>query len=186
MNRPISRLVLWLLALAAVGVGVSCRAHAAAPSRPEPARAPVVLPNPVQPPPQGTGSQVTAMVTPAPPPPHPAKLVLDGSVLMFRSGGWEQNPKGLKALHEAVAKARSAAFSTVVVAGYSSSLGSRIRGISVSRHRAEFIAKSLAAAGITPKKITVKAFGSDSPVADNATQAGRLKNKRVEIEFLDH
>ena len=30
----------------------------------------------------------------------------------------------------------------------------------------------------------VKAYGSDNPVADNATRDGRLKNQRVEIEFM--
>jgi OOP family OmpA-OmpF porin len=54
----------------------------------------------------------------------------------------------------------------------------------VSRHRATFIAKTLKDAGIPVDKILVKAYGPDNPVADNGTRDGRLKNQRVEIEFI--
>jgi len=115
----------------------------------------------------------------------PEKVILDGTVLRSKSGKLELDPQGLKALQEAVAKAHASTSAfNVVVSGFSYFTSSRTRNIAISRRCAEFVAKALARQGIPPEKITVKAIGLDHPIADNSTQAGRLKNRRVEVEFL--
>ena len=49
--------------------------------------------------------------------------------------------------------------------------------------RAQAIADRLIAKGIGADRISVVGKGSQDPVASNATEAGRSKNRRVEINL---
>ena len=56
--------------------------------------------------------------------------------------------------------------------------------LKLSRQRAENIRTYLIITyGIDPKRITSKGFGSKRPVADNRTEEGRRKNRRIETNF---
>jgi outer membrane protein OmpA-like peptidoglycan-associated protein len=47
--------------------------------------------------------------------------------------------------------------------------------------RAEAVRDYLVSRGITPSRIVTAGRGSREPVADNSTQQGRDKNRRVEV-----
>jgi OmpA-OmpF porin, OOP family len=69
-----------------------------------------------------------------------------------------------------------------VVAGHSDSTGSASYNYELSRRRAEGIAAYLVTEGkIDPARVIAVGYGERSPVADNRTEAGRAKNRRVEI-----
>ena len=56
--------------------------------------------------------------------------------------------------------------------------------LKLSRQRADNIRTYLIVTyGIDPKRITAKGFGSKRPVADNRTEEGRRKNRRIETNF---
>jgi phosphate transport system substrate-binding protein len=57
-------------------------------------------------------------------------------------------------------------------------MGSPAVNMAVSTRRTEAVAAALQAAGVTPAQAA--SFGAELPVADNATQAGRERNRRVE------
>ncbi len=50
-----------------------------------------------------------------------------------------------------------------------------------SAARAEAIMHALIGHGIAPGRISVRGMGQENPIADNATEEGRAKNRRVEI-----
>jgi outer membrane protein OmpA-like peptidoglycan-associated protein len=69
-----------------------------------------------------------------------------------------------------------------VVAGHSDSSGSESYNYELSKRRAESIAAYLVTDGkLEPTRVMVVGYGERSPVADNKTEAGRAKNRRVEI-----
>ena len=69
-----------------------------------------------------------------------------------------------------------------VVAGHTDNVGAQRFNYDLSKRRAESIAAYLTAQGkINPARIMVVGYGESAPVADNKTEAGRAKNRRVEI-----
>jgi phosphate transport system substrate-binding protein len=69
--------------------------------------------------------------------------------------------------------------SDVKVLGFSDAPGSKARNLKLSQERATLVAQALAQRGIAG--VTVAAPGPVLPVADNATERGRQRNRRVEI-----
>jgi OOP family OmpA-OmpF porin len=43
------------------------------------------------------------------------------------------------------------------------------------------VAKALVAGGVEPARVTAIGYGETRPIADNETEAGRAKNRRVEL-----
>jgi len=73
----------------------------------------------------------------------------------------------------------------VLIEGHTDSTGTAGHNDELSRQRADAVASVLTRHGIAPSRITTRGFGSSSPLATNATSAGRQENRRVEIVVLD-
>jgi outer membrane protein OmpA-like peptidoglycan-associated protein len=68
-----------------------------------------------------------------------------------------------------------------VVSGHTADVGKPNGELSLSVERASKIADELVKRGIPKDKISSTGFGSTKPVATNDTEAGRSRNRRVEI-----
>jgi outer membrane protein OmpA-like peptidoglycan-associated protein len=55
----------------------------------------------------------------------------------------------------------------------------------LSEQRADAVKAYLVSKGISVDRITVAGSGSTMPIGDNNTNAGRTKNRRVEIKIKD-
>ena len=71
--------------------------------------------------------------------------------------------------------------STVRIIGHTDSTGSDAINNPLSLQRAESTRAYLADRGVNPARITVEGRGESQPIADNNTDAGRARNRRVEI-----
>jgi outer membrane protein OmpA-like peptidoglycan-associated protein len=67
------------------------------------------------------------------------------------------------------------------VEGHTDSVGSDELNQKLSEQRASAVRGYLVEQGLSDDSVTAKGFGKTMPVADNATAAGRQKNRRVEI-----
>jgi len=67
------------------------------------------------------------------------------------------------------------------VEGYTDSAGSKSGNVALSRRRAESVANWLAEHGVDRSRLTAKGYGAAHPAADNSTDEGRSKNRRVEL-----
>ena len=70
---------------------------------------------------------------------------------------------------------------SVEVGGHTDSAGPDAGNQALSEGRAASAAARLRAQGVVPESITTVGFGETQPIADNATEAGRLANRRVEF-----
>jgi OOP family OmpA-OmpF porin len=68
--------------------------------------------------------------------------------------------------------------------GHTDSEGSKKSNLLLSERRARFIAQNLIQNGISEYRIEWKGFGEEYPIADNKTDDGRSKNRRVEFEVI--
>ena len=69
----------------------------------------------------------------------------------------------------------------ISIEGHTDSTGTAVRNKTLSQQRAESVVSALVKAGIDAKRLSAKGWGQDNPIADNKTEEGRAKNRRVEI-----
>lgn len=65
------------------------------------------------------------------------------------------------------------------VEGHTDNVGSPDYNLRLSQRRANAVAQTLIDAGMKANPIVVKGFGSQKPIADNKSEAGRAQNRRV-------
>lgn len=67
------------------------------------------------------------------------------------------------------------------VVGHTDSTGNPNYNMTLSQRRAQSVASYLSDRGVSRSRLTAEGRGQTQPVADNATEAGRAQNRRVEI-----
>jgi len=65
--------------------------------------------------------------------------------------------------------------------GHTDNVGSDALNLKLSEQRAKAVSDFLSKQGVDPGAMSVRGLGKDSPVASNATAAGRQQNRRVEM-----
>jgi outer membrane protein OmpA-like peptidoglycan-associated protein len=68
--------------------------------------------------------------------------------------------------------------------GHTDNKGSADYNLKLSKARANSVKKYLEEKGIKPTRIEADGFGSTKPIADNSTEQGREKNRRVEFKVI--
>ncbi len=69
----------------------------------------------------------------------------------------------------------------ITVEGHTDNVGAPARNQTLSEGRAAAVVGSLMAQGVAMDRMTPKGFGQTKPIADNGTEDGRAKNRRVEL-----
>jgi K(+)-stimulated pyrophosphate-energized sodium pump len=100
----------------------------------------------------------------------------------FERGSARLTPDSQRQVKNIATVLRTYPTATVVVAGHTDNLGSDPANLALSRARAETIAWELRSAGVAADRIRVEAYGSQKPMADNATERGRAQNRRVTLD----
>lgn len=67
------------------------------------------------------------------------------------------------------------------IEGHTDSVGTETYNLKLSEQRAMAVKNMLVAKGVAPSRIQIIGFGESRPLADNNTEAGRQKNRRVSI-----
>jgi len=73
----------------------------------------------------------------------------------------------------------------IEISAHTDSKGSDDYNLSLSQKRAESVVAFLAGAGIDPARLIAKGYGESVPIADNSTDEGSAKNRRVEMKVLN-
>jgi len=73
----------------------------------------------------------------------------------------------------------------VLIEGHTDSIGTADYNLDLSQRRADAVRVALVERDISLSRISTKGYGKRYPVASNDTEAGRQRNRRVEIVILD-
>jgi outer membrane protein OmpA-like peptidoglycan-associated protein len=71
------------------------------------------------------------------------------------------------------------------VQGHTDNRGTKAGNKTLSQQRAEAVMKALVFRKIEPARLVAKGYGQDAPIAENTTDAGRQKNRRVQFKIVE-
>ncbi|MFE0174511.1 OmpA family protein [Streptomyces sp. NPDC059002] len=110
------------------------------------------------------------------------KFALQAEVL-FPKDSAKLNPEANARIKAIAEEAKNQKATDVRVFGFTDNLGSYGHGKKLSRERAEAVHDKLA--GYLGPEVTyaVRGYSEDYPIADNGSEEGRKKNRRVEVSF---
>ncbi len=89
-----------------------------------------------------------------------------------------------KAVVADVAAALKSSTAKVEIGGHTDWKGRAPLNQALSQARADAVREALVAAGVDASRVTAKGYGEDVPIANNATEPGRAKNRRIELRVV--
>lgn len=113
---------------------------------------------------------------------QPEVITLPGDVL-FAFNKSDLTPSAQSQLDALMGKLQGADVVSIKVIGHTDSVGSDTYNQALSERRASSVAAYLLSQGLDPNKLTSEGKGKSQPVADNDTEEGRAKNRRVELHI---
>ncbi|MBC7903991.1 MAG: PD40 domain-containing protein [Gemmatimonadaceae bacterium] len=72
----------------------------------------------------------------------------------------------------------------VQINGHTDNMGKAADNLSLSDNRAKAVVDYITSKGVAAARMKYKGFGAGQPVADNATESGRAKNRRTELKVI--
>jgi outer membrane protein OmpA-like peptidoglycan-associated protein len=127
---------------------------------------------------------------PPPPKPPPKAELVAQAIVISEQVQFETGTAALKIESDAVlgqvarVLGEHAEIELVEVQGHTDDTGTPEYNQRLSNDRAQAVVERLVAHGVAASRLTAKGYGQERPIADNATEEGRAKNRRVEFRVL--
>lgn len=106
---------------------------------------------------------------------------LNLQIINFATGSNQIPDENKAILDKAATLLKTAKDAKLTVAGYTDSTGNADSNKALSQKRAQAVVDYIVSQGVDAAQLTAVGHGADNPVADNATEEGRFKNRRIEF-----
>jgi len=103
--------------------------------------------------------------------------------VLFPKNSSKLNPEARSRIQVIADEIKAQKATNVRVFGFTDNLGSYAHGLTLSKNRAEVVHDELAAGLGADVTFQVRGYSEDYPIADNSSEQGRRKNRRVEVTF---
>ncbi len=110
-------------------------------------------------------------------------IALAAKNVFFETGSAKLLAKSYKSLNEIAKIMSENAGAKLDIEGHTDNVGDEAKNQALSESRAEAVKAYLVSKGVSEADMAAAGFGSSQPAADNATAAGRSKNRRVEMKI---
>lgn len=114
------------------------------------------------------------------------KVNMAAKNVFYATASYKLLPKSFRSLNEVVAIMKADPTLMIDIDGHTDSQGSDEYNHTLSHNRAKSVADYLISKGIEESRLKTTGYGEEKPVADNATAAGRAKNRRTEMTVRNY
>lgn len=115
-----------------------------------------------------------------------SKVEFAAKNVFFVTGSYQLQKKSYVSLNEVAQILKDNSTLKLDVEGHADITGDAVKNQTLSENRAAAVKAYLVAQGVDGTRLTSAGFGSDRPVADNKTTAGKAKNRRVELKLRSY
>jgi OOP family OmpA-OmpF porin len=105
--------------------------------------------------------------------------------IFFETGKAIISPLSFPKLYNLVLVLNQNLYSKIKINGHTDNIGLPSTNMLLSQKRAQVVVNYLISKGVSKNKLIAIGFGSTKPIADNLTEDGKAKNRRIEFEFTD-
>jgi outer membrane protein OmpA-like peptidoglycan-associated protein len=99
----------------------------------------------------------------------------------FDTGKSTIKPESKQIINQIVEMMKANPGLKIGVEGHTDNVGNPKSNKTLSDERAKSVVAAIVAQGIDTKRLSAAGYGQDKPIADNKTEEGRAKNRRVEL-----
>ncbi len=99
----------------------------------------------------------------------------------FDTNKWDLKDDGRATVKEIVAMMKASPSLKLSVEGHTDNVGSAPANKTLSENRARSVMNAIVAGGIDASRLSAVGYGQERPIADNRSEEGRAKNRRVEL-----
>jgi OOP family OmpA-OmpF porin len=118
----------------------------------------------------------------------PEQAVVDKAlanrIIEFQSGSTVLTPVGLGILNDMAVALNKVGGRSIRIIGHTDDQGVPATNLALSLARANAVKTYLIEKGLRPDLLATQGLGSTKPIADNATDEGRRRNRRIEFDVL--
>lgn len=107
--------------------------------------------------------------------------LLSGNAIRFATGNADIDALSFGLLDRLVRTLQSCPDAQVEIAGHTDAQGSDTANLALSQQRAAAVLAYVQAAGIASGRLSAVGYGEATPIADNDTEEGRARNRRIEF-----
>ncbi|MBI5473030.1 MAG: OmpA family protein [Ignavibacteriae bacterium] len=101
--------------------------------------------------------------------------------LLFETGKATMKPESREQLNNIAEILKAFPAVALKIGGYTDNTGNAAANMQLSQARAESVMNELVALGIDAQRLRAEGYGQEHPVADNGTEDGRAKNRRIDV-----
>ena len=109
---------------------------------------------------------------------------LGNRIVEFESGSAILTATGQKILDEMALALNKVGNKSVRIIGHTDSQGNATTNLGLSLQRADAVREYLVNKGVNKSLLSTSGLGSTQPIADNETDEGRRRNRRIEFEVI--
>jgi outer membrane protein OmpA-like peptidoglycan-associated protein len=101
--------------------------------------------------------------------------------LLFDTNSATLQPASDDQLHNIAAILKAFPNAKIKIGGYTDNTGDKAANLKLSQDRANNVMAELEKLGVAPDRLEAQGYGEEHPVADNSTEEGRQKNRRISM-----
>ncbi len=110
---------------------------------------------------------------------------IDLSTVSFQAGSNSIAGGSSEALDQVAQLLKDNPDKRIRIEGHTDDTGPASVNLRLSQERAQAVARYLESSSVSAAQLIAKGYGSTQPIADNATESGRARNRRIEISYVD-